>query len=65
MFGGSIAREEGNPMVGDIVDVVDASGKFIAWGERRRESTYIVVLVWRSFCPCKTVDVLKKFKTTS
>lgn len=44
VFGGSIAREEGNPMVGDIVDVVDASGKFIAWGERRRESTYIVTM---------------------
>lgn len=45
MFGGSIAREEGNPMVGDIVDVVDASGKFIAWGERRIESTRTVTIL--------------------
>ena len=29
-----MSRVEGDPVAGDLVDVVDSSGKFIAWGKR-------------------------------
>lgn len=32
VYGGAVSRVDGNPIAGDIVDVVDSSGKFIAWG---------------------------------
>lgn len=36
VYGGAISRVEGDPIAGDVVDVIDSSGKFIAWGEARR-----------------------------
>lgn len=33
VYGGAISRVEGDPVAGDVVDVIDSSGKFIAWGK--------------------------------
>lgn len=33
VYGGAISRVEGDPVASDLVDVVDSSGKFIAWGK--------------------------------
>lgn len=33
VYGGAVSRVEGKPVAGDLVDVVDSSGKFIAWGK--------------------------------
>ncbi|CAN0600093.1 unnamed protein product, partial [Ectocarpus sp. 12 AP-2014] len=32
VYGGAVSRVEGDPAAGDVVDVIDSSGKFIAWG---------------------------------
>lgn len=34
VYGGAVSRVEGDPAAGEVVDVIDSSGKFIAWGTR-------------------------------
>lgn len=36
MYGGAVSRVEGGPVAGDVVDVIDSSGKFIAWGKKKK-----------------------------
>lgn len=34
VYGGAVSRVEGDPAAGEVVDVIDSSGKFIAWGTK-------------------------------
>ncbi|CAM9932704.1 unnamed protein product, partial [Choristocarpus tenellus] len=47
VYGGAVAKVEGSPKAGDIVDVVDSSGKFIAWGVYNPTSMYRVRILVR------------------
>ncbi|CAM9286628.1 unnamed protein product [Hapterophycus canaliculatus] len=47
VYGGAISRVEGDPMAGDVVDVIDSSGKFIAWGVFNPDSMYRVRVLAR------------------
>lgn len=44
MYGGAVSHVEGNPAAGEVVDVVDSSGKFIAWGKTVRSDVIMVQL---------------------
>ncbi|CAM9310955.1 unnamed protein product [Scytosiphon promiscuus] len=47
VYGGAISRVEGDPIAGDVVDVIDSSGKFIAWGVFNPDSMYRVRVLAR------------------
>ncbi|CAM9550865.1 unnamed protein product, partial [Discosporangium mesarthrocarpum] len=47
VYGGAVARVQGRPLAGDIVDVLDSSGKFIAWGLYNPDSMYRVRILVR------------------
>ncbi|CAM9148063.1 unnamed protein product [Pylaiella littoralis] len=42
VYGGAVSRVEGGPVAGDVVDVIDSSGQFIAWGVYNPDSMYRV-----------------------
>lgn len=45
VYGGAVGRVEGDPTAGEVVDVVDPEGKFIAWGKEHEHG--IVVSMFR------------------
>ncbi|CAM9547700.1 unnamed protein product, partial [Ectocarpus sp. 6 AP-2014] len=47
VYGGAVSRVEGDPAAGDVVDVIDSSGKFIAWGVYNPDSMYRVRILAR------------------
>ncbi|CAB1110712.1 unnamed protein product [Ectocarpus sp. CCAP 1310/34] len=58
VYGGAVSRVEGDPAAGDVVDVIDSSGKFIAWGVYNPDSMYRVrVLAREGEAVCHDRDV--------
>lgn len=43
VYGGAVSRVEGDPAAGEVVDVIDSSGKFIAWGMYYTKSIFLFI----------------------